>query len=97
MVTGVSVPLHQLRAWPGHRGLSAINPVMINQGHHQTYTPLVFETAGHWSEGYTGISAPLCRKSHARVNLPGLTYLSVPGAGRVHKARDSGFIAFSCH
>lgn len=43
---------------------------MINQGHHQTYTPLVGEAAGRWNERCTGISAPLCRKSCSRVNLP---------------------------
>lgn len=101
MVTSVSVPLHQQRAWPGHRGLSAINPVMINQGHHQAYVLLVCELAGHGNEGCTGIWAPVCCKSHFRVNLDSLvlqTCLSeCPSAGRVREVRDSSFIAFSSH
>lgn len=101
MVTSVSVPLHQLRAWPRHRGLSAINPVMINQGHHQTCVLLVCELAGHGNEGCTGIWAPLCLRSHSTVNLASLvlqTCLSErPSTARVRDARDSGFLAFSSH
>jgi len=101
MVTSVSVPLHQLRAWPGHRGLSAINPIMINQGHHQTCALKVCELTEHRNEGCTGIWAPFCRRSYSRVNLAGLvlqTCLSeCPRTGRVREARDSGFIAFSSH
>lgn len=59
--TSVNVPLYQLKAWPGHRGLPPINPVMINQGHHQACGLLVWELAGLRNEGIW--RTPLCCKS----------------------------------